>query len=82
MDNFQQPVLQKKTVTSGTEGECDFLWRMVKQGIGFYSTHFLQQNMDIYDPYGLDTPNSFSVASYYLISLHCLEHSNDDIILL
>lgn len=82
MNNFQQPVLQTKTVTSGTEGECEFLQRRVRRGISFYRTHFLQQNMDVYYPYSLDTPNSFSVATYYLISLYCLEHSNDDIILL
>lgn len=82
MNNFQQPVLQKETVTSGTGAECEFLQRRVRQGIGFYCTHFLWQNTDIYYPYSLDTPNSFSVAIYYLISLYCLEHSNDDIILL
>lgn len=51
-------------------------------GIGFHCAHFLQQNMDIFYLHSLDAPNSFSVATYYLISLYCLEHSNGDITLL
>lgn len=70
----------RKAVTSGMEGGSESLRRRERQGIGYYCTRFLQQNTDIYYPYSLDTPNSFSVAAYYLISFYCLEHSNDDII--
>lgn len=58
------------------------MWILMEEGEDgfFYGTYFLHQNMDIRYPYRLDTPSSFSVATYYLICLYCLEHSNSDII--